>query len=61
MYTHASTTIHACIQMTGENVFVTNVVPGPVKTQAGSNAVTGDGTPVGFTDQLVASGMTVER
>ena len=47
--------------MVGENVFVTNVAPGPVQTQAGANAVTADGTPVGFSDKLIASGMTVKR
>ncbi len=43
------------------NVFVTNVVPGPVITNVGVNALKADGSTFGVTDGLVGSGMKVER
>ena len=43
------------------NVSVTNVFPGPVRTMAGANSLTGDGTLVGKNDSLIAGGMSAKR
>ena len=47
--------------MLGSNVHVTNVIPGPVVTGAGVNALKGDGTKFGVSDNLIATGMSVQR
>lgn len=44
-----------------DNVHVTNVLPGPVITNAGANALREDGTVVGVNDKLIAAGMPVRR
>ena len=40
---------------------MTNVIPGPVVTGAGVNALKGDGTKFGVSDNLIATGMSVQR
>ena len=37
---------------------MTNVIPGPVVTGAGVNALKGDGTKFGVSDNLIATGMS---
>ena len=44
-----------------KNIKVTNVLPGPVKTDVSINSLTGDGTKYGKTIDLIANGMSVER
>lgn len=48
-------------QLIGKNVHVTNVCPGPVKTQVSVNAMTKDGSQFGKTDLIIASGMSADR
>ena len=48
-------------ELSDKNVSVTNVCPGPVKTNADRNAITSDGTIYGKADGLIASGMSPER
>ena len=43
------------------SVYVTNVLPGPVVTMVGANALQGDGSSLGVNDSLIANGMKVER
>ena len=40
---------------------MTNVCPGPVKTEVSKNALTSDGSKFGETDKLIENGMSVER
>ena len=40
---------------------MTNVCPGPVKTEVSKNALTSDGSTFGETDKLIENGMSVER
>lgn len=40
---------------------MTNVCPGPVKTEVSKNALIGDGSKFGETDKLIENGMSVER
>lgn len=49
------------IQMLESNVHVTNVAPGPVLTNVSKNALIGDGSKFGKTDELIANGMSVKR
>ncbi len=44
-----------------KNISITNVCPGPVKTNLSINALTSDGSKFGKTDKLVAEGMSVQR
>ncbi|XP_064397214.1 dehydrogenase/reductase SDR family member 7-like isoform X2 [Halichondria panicea] len=48
-------------EMLDSNVHVTNVAPGPVVTGAGVNALKGDGSKFGVSDNLIATGMSVQR
>jgi len=47
--------------MLESKVFVTNVAPGPVRTNVSKNALTEDGTKFGVTDDFIANGMAVKR
>ena len=40
---------------------MTNVCPGPVKTEVSKNALISDGSKFGETDKLIENGMSVER
>jgi NAD(P)-dependent dehydrogenase (short-subunit alcohol dehydrogenase family) len=48
-------------EMLDKNISITNVCPGPVKTNVDISAVTGEGELFGKRDELIQSGMTVER
>ena len=47
--------------MQGSNVFVTNVAPGPIVTNAGVNALQADGTTFGVEEKFLTTGMSVQR
>ena len=40
---------------------MTNVCPGPVKTDVSKNALNSDGSKFGEMDKLIENGMSVER
>ncbi len=40
---------------------MTSVAPGPVVTNVSKNALKGDGTKFGVTDELIANGMSATR
>ena len=44
-----------------KNISITNICPGPVKTNVSINALTSDGSKFGKTDKLIAEGMSVQR
>ena len=48
-------------QMQGTNVHVTNVVPGPVITNADTNALLADGSRYGVEEKFLSTGMTAKR
>ena len=48
-------------EVMGKNIFITNICPGPVKTNVSINALTSDGSKFGKTDKLIAEGMSVQR
>ena len=47
--------------MQGNNIFVTNILPGPVRTNVSVNALQGDGSQFGETDNFIANGMSAKR
>ena len=49
------------IQLANTEVKVTNVCPGPVKTEVSKNALTRDGSKFGETDKLIENRMSVQR
>ena len=55
------TTVCMFLQMTGTNVHVTNVCPGPVRTAVSENALLADGSRHGASDVYVANGLPVKR
>ncbi len=44
-----------------ENITVTMICPGFIRTQVSVNAITGDGTPLNFMDDAQANGMSAEK
>ena len=44
-----------------ENIVVTMICPGFIRTQVSVNAITGDGTPLNFMDDAQANGMSAEK
>ena len=48
-------------ELSDQNISVTNVCPGPVRTNVIRNAITIDGTVYGKKDKLIEAGMPVER
>ncbi len=44
-----------------ENIKVTLICPGFIRTQVSVNAITGDGTPLNFMDDAQANGMSAEK
>ena len=47
--------------MIGKKIHITNVCPGPVKTQVSENALKADGSKYGRTEPLTSNGMATER
>ena len=48
-------------ELANTNIQITNVCPGPVKTNNSINALTADGSKFGKTDRVVAEGMPVKH
>ncbi len=48
-------------ELADNNITITNICPGPVKTNVSINALSSNGTKFGKTDALIAGGMSVER
>ena len=49
------------LEVMDKNIFITNICPGPVKTNVSINALTSDGSKFGKTNKLIAKGMSVQR
>ena len=49
------------LEVMDKNIFITNICPGPVKTNVSINALTSDGSKLGEMIQVVAEGMSVQR
>ena len=49
------------LEVMDKNISITNICPGPVKTNVSINALTSDGSKLGKTIQPIAEGMSVQR
>ena len=49
------------VQMQGSNVYVTNVAPGPIITNADVNALLADGSRYGVGEKFLSTGMSAQR